>query len=196
VRERIFVRGDVLQQEGETAAFVRVVKLGTALGYRRGVDGRSRPIGIVRRGGVLGMFATFGMPNQATCVALSRLRVCEIPVADLRRARAGGSKLAEEVARSVVETFASVTAWSEAMRLPGVVNQLAYGLVLLADSNNAPVVELPSQSALAELLGTRRETVARALRLLEQEGGVRRQERGRCEVFRSQLLARLPAGER
>jgi hypothetical protein len=41
------------------------------------------------------------------------------------------------------------------LRLPGVTNQLAYILVLLADANKASIVELPSHSALAELLGNK-----------------------------------------
>jgi len=196
VRERVFRRGDVLLEEGEAAVFLRVVKMGTAFGYRRGVDGRSRPIGIVSRGGALGVFALFDMPGQATCVAITPVRVCEIPVAALRHAGACSPTQVAQVTRSVVETFAALSAWSEAMRLPGVVEQLAYVLVLLADASRAPVVELPSQAALAELLGTRRETIARALRALEQEGGLRRHERRRCQVSRHQLLARVTRADR
>lgn len=194
IRERVAHRGDVLQDEGETAIFVRVVKTGLAFCYRRGLDNRSRPVGIVRRGGALGIFAMLGMPNLVRCVALTDLRVCEISVAGLARASAGlGSQLTEEVTRAVVGNFTSAMTWSEAMRLLGVVNQLAYVIVLLAEENKASVVELPSQAALAELLGTRRETIARALRTLEGEGGLRLHERRRCEVFRDKLLARLSA---
>lgn len=194
IRERIFQRGDVLLEEGRTADFVRVVKLGIAFNYRRGLDGRSRPIMIASRGGPLGLFATFEMPSQATCVALTTVRACEIPVAELRRMVVCGSGLQVQIGRSVAEIFAALTLWSEAMRLPGLINQLAYVLVLLADASQAPVVELPSHSALAELLGTRRESIARALRSLESAGGIRRHERRRCEVHRQRLLRRIAQG--
>jgi len=195
VRERIFHRGDKLLEENEVAHAVRVVKLGVVFGYRQGLDGRSRAIGVASRGTALGIFGTFGMPSQATCVALTTVRVCELPAAHLRSMSVCGSSLEAQVTRSVTEIVAALTAWSEAMRVPGTVNQLAYVLVLLADANRAPLVQLPSHTALAELLGTRRETIARALRLLESEGGIRRQERKRCEVRRDRLLMRLSQGE-
>jgi CRP-like cAMP-binding protein len=191
VRERVFHRGDVLLEEGRTASVVRFVKLGVVFGYRRGLDGGSRPIGVVSRGGALGIFGTFATPNQTTCVALTAVRVCEVPVADLRSMSICGSSLVVQITRAVTEMFASVTSWSEVMRLQGVVNQLAYVLVLLADSSHSSVVHLPSHSDLAQLLGTRRETIARALRLLESDGAIRRHERKRCEVLRAPLLARL-----
>jgi len=191
VRERVFHRGDVLLEEGQFASCVRFVKLGTVFGYRRGLDGRSRPVGVVSRGSALGVFATFSMPNQATCIALTTVRVCEVPIAELRRMCSCGSGLLAQFSQALTETFASLIAWSEAMRLPGTVNQLAYVLVLLADAAKTTVVQLPSHAALAELLGTRRETIARALRQLEGEGGMARHERKRCEVDRDKLLARL-----
>jgi CRP/FNR family transcriptional regulator len=191
IRERIYHRGDVLLEEGKIAASVRFVKLGTVFGYRKGLDGRSRPIGVVSRGVALGIFSTFEMPNQVTCVALTTVLACEIPVADLRSLSTCGSSLQVQFGRSVAELFAALTAWSEAMRLPGLLNQLAYVLVLLAEASQAPVVQLPSHAALAELLGTRRESIARALRSLESEGGIRRHERKRCEVRRAALLTRL-----
>ncbi len=196
LRERVFHRDDVLVEEGKYASFVRIVKVGTVFGYRRGLDGRSRAIGVVNRGNALGIFGLFDMPSQASCVARTTVRVCEIPVPALRDTSTCGSRLRGYAASAIVETFGAVTAWSESMRLPGVINQLAYVLVLLAEANKAAMVALPSHSNLAELLGTRRESVARALHALEQEGSILRHERKRCEVFRSKLLARLSQGAR
>jgi len=195
VRERVFHRGDVLLEEGKIADAVRFVKWGTVFGYRRGLDGRSRPIGAVNRGSALGIFGTFEMPSQATCVALTTVRVCEVPVGGLRGVAACGSSLLAQITRSVADIVAALSTWSEAMRLPGTNRQLAYVLVLLADASKASFVQLPSHKALAQLLGTRRETIARALSSLEREGCIRRHERKRCEVHREQLLARVSQGE-
>jgi CRP/FNR family transcriptional regulator, cyclic AMP receptor protein len=191
IRERIFHRGDVLVEEGEVAKFVRVLKLGIVFGYRGGLDGRSRPIGALKRGSPVGLFGTLELPSQASCIALNCVRVCEVPVFDLHSMGSCGSSLLKEFGRTMAELFASLSAWSEAMRVPGVVKQLAYVLVLLADANKASVVQLPSHAALAELLGTRRESIARALGSLESEGCIRRHERKRCEVHRDRLLLRL-----
>lgn len=191
VRERVVHRNDVLLEEGQVAARVRVVKLGTVFAYRTGMDGRQRPIGVVQRGSALGVFGLFGMPSQVRCVALMTGRVCEAAVADLQAMNPCSPGLARQVAQTVTQSFAALGAWSEVMRLPGIVNQLAYVLVLLAQAGEAPVVQLPSHSALADLLGTRRESIARALATLEREGGIRRHERKRCEVRRDRLLARI-----
>lgn len=191
IRQRIFHRGDALVEEGRIARFVRILKLGTVFVYRRGLDGGSRPIGVINRGSAFGIFGMFENPNQASGVALTTVRVCEIPVVALRDMSACGSKLLVQVVRAVTGNFAAMAVWSEAMRLSGVTNQLAYVVVLLADATKSSVVELPSQAALAEMLGTRRETIARALRTLDDEGGIRRLERKRCEVYRRRLLARL-----
>lgn len=199
IRQRIFHRGDALIEEGEIAHFVRILKLGTAFAYRRGLDGRSRPIGVLARGNAVGIFGVFENPSQASGVAVTTVRVCEISVLALREVSACGSQSLGHLVRAVVANFAAIAAWSEAMRLPGVVNQLAYIAILLADASRSSVVELPSHSALADLLGTRRESIARALRKLDGEGGIRRLDRKRCEVQRSQLLARLSqsrSGER
>lgn len=194
LRERVFHRGDTLLEEGTRADAVRVVKLGLVFAYRKGLDGRSRPIGVVHRGSAIGLFGTFEMPTQASCVALTTAHVCELPVAALRESATCGTALLDEIGRAVAGVFATLTTWSEAMRLPGTINQLAYVLVLLAEANRSPIVQLPSHSALADLLGTRRETIARALRVLQHEGGIRRHERKRCEVHRIELLARLSRG--
>ena len=181
----------MLTEEGKVASFVRIVKLGTVFAYRCGLDGRSRPIGVFARGNAFGIFGMFESPNQVSGIALSTVRVCEIPVRALRDLSTCGSQLHVQLVRATANNFAAIAAWSDAVRIAGVVNQLAYVVMLLADAGKSSVVELPGQSALADLLGTRRESIARALRKLDDEGGIRRLERKRCEVHRSQLLMRL-----
>lgn len=188
--------GDVLAREGEVGSTVSILKIGTVFAYRRGLDGRARPIGIAPRGAAFGLFGVFGKPNQATAMAASAGRVCQIGVKALKHAAGRVPAFLDKLSEAAVENCGSVAAWSEAMRLPGLVNQLAYTIVLMSDSARSPVVELPTHAALAELLGSTRETVARGLALLESEGGIRRMERKQCEVYRKNLLARVSANAR
>ncbi len=190
-RQRVFHRGDPLVEEGKVASFVRILKLGTVFAYRNGLDGRSRPIGAFARGNAFGIFGMFESPNHISGIALTAVRACEIPVVALRDLSACGSQLRVQLIRAAVSNIAAMAAWSDAVRLAGVVNQLAYVVMLLADASKSSVVDLPTQSTLADLLGTRRESIARALRKLDGEGGIRRLERKRCEVYRSKLLVRL-----
>jgi len=192
LRERVFSRGETLLEEGRTSSHLRFIKLGTAIVHRRGLDGRSRPIGVMRRGCAIGLFGAVDRPNQITGVALTRVRVCELPVEALRElGHHGNLPLTQHLLNALVENFAALASWSEAMRVPGVSNQLACVALLLADACDGASVELPSQDALARLLGTRRESIARGLKTLEIEGGIRRLDRKRCEVNRSGLLGRL-----
>jgi len=192
LRERVFSRGETLLEEGRTSLHLRFIKLGTAIVHRRGLDGRARPIGVMRRGCAFGLFGAVDRPSPITGAALTRVRVCELPVEVLRElGHLGNPSLTQHLLNALVENFSALAAWSEAVRVPGVANQLACVALLLADACDGAPVELPSQDALARLLGTRRESIARGLKALELEGGIRRLDRKRCEVHRSGLLGRL-----
>jgi CRP-like cAMP-binding protein len=193
IRKRSFQRGEVLSQEGSTTDTAFVVKLGTVFGYRQGLDGQSRPVGIAGRGSTFGFFSVFGQPNQATAVAASSGRLCEIPVAALLGASKLDGTFSGDIAGAAVQTCARVATWAEGMRMRGVVNQLGYALLVMAETQHQNVIELPTHVALADLLGTTRETVARGLASLEAEGCLVRGERKKCEVRREALLARLGA---
>ncbi len=193
VDKRAVQAGDVLSREGEVASVATVVKVGNAFGYRRGLDDRNRPIGLAGRGAVFGLFAYYEQPNQATGVAATAGRICDIPMPTLRNVVSRHPALLKEVVQASIQVCGSIAAWSEAMRLPGVTNQLAYSMVLLADAQRNAVIELPAHTALAKLLATTRETVARAFATLEAEGSLRRLERKKVEVHREALLARIQA---
>ncbi|HYD77406.1 Crp/Fnr family transcriptional regulator [Ramlibacter sp.] len=193
IREIRFRKGDVLLEEGQQSDEVKVIKVGSVFGYRCGLDGAARPIGIAGRGASFGMFSFFGQPNQVTGIAASAGRACVIPVVALRARAKESALLAEQIAASMVRGCGSIAAWSECMRVQGITNQLAYAVLLLSQAQRSTVVELPTHSALAALLGTTRETIARALGTLEREGVIIRFERRLCEVIRSRVVALLNA---
>ena len=80
------------------------------------------------------------------------------------------------------DAFARLADWSQVMRLRGLPRQLMATLMLLADEQGTRTVHLPSQVALAALLSTSRETVARTLRQLEDDGHLRRVDRWHGEL--------------
>lgn len=191
VERRGFAPGELLTPEGQRASHVSIVKVGNVFGYRRGIDGKNRPIGIAGRGSAFGLFGYFGQPNQVSTLGVSFGRVCLIANSVLRRAAAGNAAFANELVATAVLVCGNIAAWSEAMRLRGLVNQLAYSVVLLSDAQRSAVIELPTHTALGELLGATRESIARALGVLERESGIRRLERKKCEVYRKALLSRI-----
>ncbi len=193
VNKRTAQPGEVISTEGTVATVATVVKVGNVFGYRRGLDGRDRPIGMAGRGAVFGLFGYYGEPSQATGVAASASRICEIPMPTLRTVVSRHPAMLKELVQASIQVCGAIAVWSEAMRVPGITNQLAYAVVLLADAQRNAVIELPTHSALAKLLATTRETIARAFATLEAEGSLQRLERKKCEVRREALLARVQA---
>jgi CRP-like cAMP-binding protein len=187
--QRNFKAGDRLLVEGEFASSVSVVKLGNAVVYRLGLDGHSRPIAMTGPGLTVGVHGFLGQRNQVSVVADSAGRLCEVAMDDLR-----SHNLRSEFTELAILGFRKIAAWSELMRLPGVANQLGYMALLLAEVQSANVIELPNQIVLGGLLGITRETAARALALLKKQGGIRRLERKKFEVFRNVLMNQLSRG--
>jgi CRP-like cAMP-binding protein len=185
------MRGDELASEGELATCVRVIGAGSAFAYHRGIDGASRPIGMAGRGAAFGVFGVFGQRTPVSFAAAGDARICEIPVRVLVGVAETNPAFARYLASSAVELCGVIAAWSAAMRVRGSTNQLAYALVLLSDAQDSDSIELPSHVALADLLGARRETVARGLGVLEEEGCIERSGGKRCAIRRERLLQRL-----
>lgn len=193
IREIRFRKGDVLLEEGQHSSEVKVIKVGSVFGYRCGLDGAARPIGISGRGAAFGMFAFFGQPNQVTGIAASAGRACVIPIALLQARAKESAQLSDQIAAGMVRGCGAIAAWSECMRVQGITNQLAYAVLLMSQAQRSAVVELPTHSTLAALLGTTRETIARALATLERQGVILRIERRLCEVMRNRVLNLLNA---
>ena len=191
IERRRFHHGDRISTEGELSRFVRLLKIGDAFSYRRGLDGQERPIGIAGRGTACGLFGYFGQPNQVSEIAATSLRVCEITHENLRRVAATNAALSEHLTSVAASGCGLIAAWSEGMRVRGLVNQLAYALVLLSQAHRSNIINLPTHTALAELLGTTRETIARAFATLKTEGGLQLLERRKCSIDREMLLGRL-----
>ncbi|AVP57043.1 hypothetical protein [Pulveribacter suum] len=71
----------------------------------------------------------------------------------------------------------------------GVPAQLAGALLQRTELQRSTLVRLPGQVVLPALLATARESVARALALLEREQALARRARWQCEIERAQLSA-------
>lgn len=188
LRELGFRKGEVLQSEGIAAGVVRTVKLGTVMLTRTGPDGAQHPVAMVGRGHLLGMWGLLGKPTQVGAQALSAGRVCEMPVAALRHTLHQDAALMDILHHHMANAFSLLADWSQVMRLRGLPRQLAASMLLLAQQQGTRTVLLPSQVALAALLSTSRESVARTLARLELDGHVRRIDRWHAE-----LGADLPA---
>ena len=188
VRRRVFRNGEEISPEGEVASSVKIIKVGTVFGYRIGKDGHRRPIGIAGRGAAFGMHGCFGRSNQVSGVAVTAGHYCELSVRHLEEKSGWSAAFREQLVNGCVRDLGLTADWSAAMRLRTLVKQLAYTLLLLSDVQGSPVVQLPTHTALAELLGTTRESIVRGLIVLEDERCIAKLERKKCHVYGDRLL--------
>ena len=191
IRKTRFQRDDVLLDEGMLSPTMKVIQLGWVFELRMGREGRSRPMGVAGRGDPLGLTGFFDQSNIVSAVAVTSGRLCEIDISDLRRESLSFPEMCRLLHSEAVRLVNKMASWSEAMRVRGAVNQLAYALLLLSEARDSAVIELPTHTALAELLGSTRETVVRSLSVLAKEGSICRQEHRNCLIVKDTLLARM-----
>lgn len=192
VRERRFHRGEVLREEGDTPGTLHMIKVGTVLASRAGVDGVSRPVIILCRGQAIGRLDQMETGNALTCRAVSAGRLCEVRLSDLGAAASSGFRAL--VVDRYIRTFSQLADWAQIMRIKGVAGQIAATLVQMERCQRASgVIQLPGHSALAALLGTSRETIARVLAQLELSGALARLDRTHCRINRAKLISLLAA---
>lgn len=200
VEERRFRKGDVLQRQGETAKSVAVLKVGTALLQRTGVDGTPRPVAMAGCGQALGTGAVAGTPEDLAWVAVLEGRMCHVPAAALLRSGGVGVEFLHALLREEALARTRLADWSGLLRLRGVPAQLASALLQLSHLQRSTLVRLPTHTVLASLLATTRETIARSLTQLAQQGAMVRHDRWHCAIVREPLVALLegqpaPAGQ-
>ena len=191
ITHRRVPRGTELSKEGEMSDAVAVIQVGSAFVWNRGVDGKQRPIGMAGRGAAFGACSHFGEPAHTTVRTSGTAQVCFFPEAAMRRAVLLQASFQQELMRRGGQELRMTAKWSGCMRVPGIVNQLAYTLLLLSDAQGFGPVELPTHTALAQLLATSRESVARALSPLRAEGRVNQTGRRKYDIHRRLLLSRI-----
>lgn len=190
VTERSFAKGTPLLRQGETLTVFRIVKVGTIMLLRSSEYGAERPIGLCGHGQTLGSTMLLGQPAVVSCVAMSQVRICEVPITPLLDAGLVDHHFLWTLAVAYAQTNAHMADWARVVRTPSVAGQMAGTLLQLAALQQTTLVRLPSQTALAALLATSRETIARTLRQLELENCLVRHDRWHCEIRREPLLAR------
>lgn len=188
VKESHFDKGDLLLPEGQVAQQVSIVKIGAVMGSRQGGDGHAHPVALFGRGKTLGEYAIYGHHEQISVIALSAGRICRLDVPDFYRLGVVDRKFHACVQTRIVRSHGQLADWSRVMRIKGLQQKLLAALHLYASEQRNRVIRLPSHVALAELLSTTRESVARNLRLLEQQGLLNRRDRWHCQLTDPQIV--------
>lgn len=182
IREHTFRKGETLMNEAAPPHELRTIKLGSVMLTRNGADGCSRPVALVGRGHLLGLCGVLGGVTQVGAQAASAGRACTVPTDALRYVMNTDPVLQAYLHDQMVQGYASLADWSQVVRMRGLPRQLMAALMLMAREQGSRTVQLPSQVALAALLSTTRESVARALRQLHDGGYLDRIDRWHGEL--------------
>lgn len=185
IEESAFAKGDALQLEGIVAQRISIIKIGAVMATRQGEDGQPHPVALLGRGKTLGGYAIYGHQEQIGAQALSTGRVCSVDVPDFYRVGVVNRQFHACIQTHIVEAHGQLADWSRVMRIKGLQQKLLATLQLYAREQRTQAVRLPSHVALAALLSTTRETIARSLRQLEAAGHILRHDRWHCEVVKT-----------
>ncbi len=185
LQEVDFSKGEPLQPQGVPMDMLRVVKLGTVMLSRRGPDGVDRPVGLFGRGHLLDHGGLLAQTTAVSAQALSPGRLCELPIPAVGENSLSDPVFLAAMHASMAHTSVRLADWGQVMRLRGLQRQLVNTLLLLSEEQGSQTVRLPSHVALAALLGTSRESVARTLRTLAEAGHLRRIDRWHAELSSS-----------
>jgi len=187
IDESAFGKGDALQIEGVVAQRISIIKVGAVMATRQGEDGQAHPVALLGRGKTLGHYAVYGHQEQIGAQALTTGRVCSVDVPDFYRLGVVDRQFHTCIQTHLVDSHGQLADWSRVMRIKGLQQKLLATLLLYAREQRSQTIRLPSHVALAALLSTTRETIARSLRQLEAAGRILRHDRWHCEVVRPRV---------
>jgi CRP-like cAMP-binding protein len=193
---RTFQGGEAIFHEGDESDTCYVVRSGHVRAVREHTDGRTLTLATLGPGEIFGELAIFDEERRsATVEALDDLEVVAILAADMRRMLRQhpdiAVKLLAALSRRLRETNERLTRQSFQTVQSRVAHVLAE-MVATARSEGAPeqdVLITATQSDLAQLAGSSRESASRFLAVLERAGLIT-QGRGRLTVHDPAALER------
>ncbi len=189
IQERSGHKNEVLLHQGDPIGMLSMVKVGAILVTRKGADERPRPVAIFGSGSTIGAGSLPGQRSVLGAQAITPVRLCEIQLSQLQQAEQQGLLAAAHFAQAGLRAYELLADWAQVARVQGTTGQVAAALLVLSKGQRSQMVRLPGHAVLGGLLGTTRESVARALSRLEQHGRLVRRDRWHCEIVEERLRA-------
>jgi CRP/FNR family transcriptional regulator len=199
VKERIAKRDDPIWHEGQTAKDVTFIIEGQVKVVKTKPSGKEITLGVFSDGDVIGHVAAFReIDYPGSAVALDDSRIFQIPRRDFMDTVAEHPDLMESLMQSMMERNFHLVRRIDELTAKGTDKRLALlflklarklgQLATLKDGSRGVFVDVDlSRSDLAELAGTRIETVIRIMSAWDDEGPVRTVDDGFLIVDLEQL---------
>ncbi len=187
-------RSTVIYQPGETGEALFLLKRGKVHLYRLSPEGKKLLTAVVEPGTFFGDMAIAGQAmRQSYAEAAEDSTLCVMSRHDLEGMFLAFPRIAVRLIHVLSLRIEELESRLEESSLRGMANRVAAALLRRSELEQGPDVRITHQE-LAELVGTYRETVTRALDELQHEGAVRL-DRGRITVLKPQRLADLASRE-
>lgn len=177
IRERTVAVGELVQRQGSVGSSVMVVKVGLFKGLRAAPGQEQKAIAILGKGRLLGFNNLYRQPAPLTLVAMTPARICEADVDAVHGLAMVHQQFRQRVYQAVGSYIDCVADWSRILREDSYLRKLCQALHLIANEEGCSAFRIPSHIELANVLGSRRETIARHIGLLIDRGMFRKVDR-------------------
>ena len=176
---RSFDRGEIIFREGDPGDTCYVVRSGTIAIRRDHPDGRSRALAELRPGSIFGELSMFGAETRsATAEALEPSQVVAILRADMQRVIRSSPDIAFKMLAELADRVRLVNEQLTRQSFQTVSGRVASTLLAQVHTRqeegagHSDVTVKATQSEIAQLAGTSRESASRFLATLAREGVV------------------------
>lgn len=172
--ERSFDKGEILFLEGEPCQGLYIVESGQVRIFKSSPEGKEQVMLIARAGDTFNDVPIFdGGPNPASASALEPSVVCIVPKQTVLSLVAG-CPVALTIIGLLAARLRHLTMLVEDLSFRSVISRLAKGLLELAVVKGKPSpVRRLTRDEMAAMIGTVRDVIGRALKVLEKAGAIK-----------------------
>ena len=187
-------KGQLLFSEGEPAEAMYGVRSGQVKIFKLSPDGREQVLRIAGPGECFNEVPIFdGGPNPANAQALEPTRLWGIRRTDMQRVLQEHPAVAFGFLKAFAGKLRYFTRKVEDLSFRSVTSRVAKLLLEIAEDDDSGGLRLPprfTQQEMANVVGTAREMIGRAFKVLEKEGAIK-MDRHRVVIVSRAALARM-----
>lgn len=187
--------GEVLFYQGDAGHILYVVETGKVRIFVQGEEGQELSVAVCGTGDLVGEMSVIDeLPRSASAVAMERATVLRLSRERFREHVRKSPQLAFNVMKALSVRLRFSTRQLDSLSMASVPTRLARKLLELADQHGVAedgetrIAMTLTQSELASLLGTTRESVNKALGQLKRQGLIRREGGQLIIVDRAALM--------
>lgn len=177
VLERSISIGETVEVQGGHTHTLGVVKVGLLKGLRRRPGDEGKAIMLVGKGRLVGFTQPFGQSALLSLVAITPTRICEVNAQAVRELAMNYRPFQQAIYENVADFLGCMADWSRLLRDDSYLKKIYSALQLIAVEEGSQAFRIPSHTELANVLGARRETIARHIAILIEKGMLRKTDR-------------------